>query len=112
MPPLFIRICMAGDLTPRAAVPGTLRIMSQRGREWVVLISLMSVALCVFLAGIDWGLPSRQRDDRFLFDDHPVWSGEQIASLAGERSNDRIGADVDQNPIARGSEPVILNGTD
>jgi 4-amino-4-deoxy-L-arabinose transferase-like glycosyltransferase len=42
-----------------------------------------------------------------------VWSGEEIARLAGERDpNSKLGADVDVNPIQRTSQPVVLNETD
>ena len=85
--------------------------MNERDRGRVGLAGLMLLALCVFLTGIGWGLPSR-RVDPYLFGDHPVWSGERIAQLAGERGGAQLGADVDVNPVVRGGEPVVLNDTD
>lgn len=82
--------------------------MSQSGRDRVVLGCVLLIAVCVFLTGIGWGLPSREVD-RLLFGDRPVWSGQQIAQLAGQRDDAPLGADVDRNPAVRGQ---ILNDTD
>src|SRR5438046_5001490 len=86
--------------------------MSEPARIRWILAALLILSAGIFLTGINWGLPSR-RVDPFLFGDHPVWSGAEIARLAGERdANSKLGADVDVNPIARTSRPVVLNETD
>jgi hypothetical protein len=82
--------------------------MNPPGRERILLGLLLLAGFCVFVAGIGWGLPSH-RVDPFLFGQHEVWSGEEIARLAGERADSNLGADVDRNPAARGS---LLNETD
>src|SRR3954447_14144514 len=83
-----------------------------RARERLLLISVLAFSAIVFLLGITWGLPSRNADP-FLFGDHPIWTGKEIAALAGDRSPQQaLGADVDRNPIARSNEPVVLNATD
>ncbi|MGH7213481.1 MAG: ArnT family glycosyltransferase [Tepidisphaeraceae bacterium] len=78
-----------------------------------VVAGLMLLAGVVFFAGITWGLPSRAVDP-YLFGDHPVWSGAEIARLAGTRADDADrGADVDVNPLARrDGQPIVLNATD
>jgi Dolichyl-phosphate-mannose-protein mannosyltransferase len=86
----------------------TLRGMTERGRERFTLISLLVLALGVFVTGLGWGLPSRAVDP-LLFGDHPVWTGAQIAQLTRPRQNDQLGADVDANPAAPGS---VVNDTD
>jgi hypothetical protein len=83
-----------------------------RTRERIVLTCTLLACAPVFLLGITWGLPS-QKVDPFLFGDHPVWSGREIAALAGDRSPDaKLGADVDRNPIAATGAPVVLNATE
>ncbi|MBC8104982.1 MAG: glycosyltransferase family 39 protein, partial [Anaerolineae bacterium] len=83
-----------------------------RARERSLLVSVLTISALVFLLGITWGLPSRKADS-FLFGDHPVWSGKEIAALAADRaSQSNLGADVDRNPLARSTEPVVLNATD
>ncbi len=67
-------------------------------------------AAAVFFTGINWGLPSRAADP-FLFGDREPWSGAKITALAPAESIER-GADVDANPIADRSRPVVLNETD
>src|ERR1700733_9384548 len=78
--------------------------MNQRWR----LAMLMLVGLAVFSCGINWGLPSRAVDP-FLFGEHPIWSGQEIAQLAGERADSNLGADVQRNAAVRGS---FINETD
>ncbi|MGB7161329.1 MAG: glycosyltransferase family 39 protein [Tepidisphaeraceae bacterium] len=85
--------------------------MTETARRRTVLIVLLVVAACVFLLGINWGLPSRAVDP-YLFGDRPVWSGEKIASLAPSDAA-VLGADVDANPLRRdASIPIVLNDTD
>jgi hypothetical protein len=66
-----------------------------------------------FVLGINWGVPSR-RADAFLFGDpSSAWDGKKILELAGAWSEDpNRGADVDVNPVASRTEPVVLNATD
>lgn len=79
---------------------------------WLLPGLLIVMGAIVFCTGITWGLPSR-RVDKFLFGERPVWSGEQIQQLAGGWTDDpRRGADVDVDPLAKGSEPILLNQTD
>jgi len=80
-----------------------------RNSRLAILVSLL-IALGLFLPGINWGLPSRAVDP-FLFGDQAPWPGENVLALAPPDSP-RRGADVDANPIARGSGPVVLNATD
>ena len=84
--------------------------MSEPARRRVILAALIFVAACVFLIGINWGLPSRAID-KYLFGDEPVWSGEKILSLAPTDENE-LGADVDANPLAKKTYPIVLNDTD
>jgi hypothetical protein len=77
----------------------------------LLLIGVLAVACVVFLAGINWGLPSRQIDP-YLFGERPAWSGEKIQQLAGKRDAcTRQGADVDVNPLRR-EDIVLLNDND
>jgi hypothetical protein len=82
--------------------------MSHRDYGPMAVPFLILVGLCVFLTGLGWGLPSR-RVDPYLFGGHPVWSGEQILALAGDRGSEKLGADVDRDPSAPGD---VLNDTD
>ena len=76
------------------------------------LLVLLVAAGVVFCLGITWGLPSRAVDP-FLFGDEPVWPGEKIQRLAGERSDDpERGADVDVDPLNRRDEIICINETD
>lgn len=80
--------------------------------DFVIAIALMALAAAVFLAGVTWGLPSRDADP-YLFGDHPVWTGADIVRLAPEPAADENrGADVDANPITDRRHPVLLNETD
>ncbi|MEP0841466.1 MAG: hypothetical protein HRF43_01995 [Phycisphaerae bacterium] len=73
---------------------------------------LLLLGAVVFTVGISWGLPSRAVDP-FLFGDRPAWSGETILQLAGGWSDDPSrGADVDRDPLAAATQPVVLNATD
>ncbi|MCP4245756.1 MAG: hypothetical protein GY778_01785, partial [bacterium] len=64
------------------------------------------------LAGLGWGLPSRDVDQR-LFGDGEPWAGERIARLAGasDRFGGDRGADVDVDPLHVDDGPTLLNGT-
>src|SRR4051794_22901600 len=66
-----------------------------------------------FVVGVSWGLPSR-RADPFLFgDESKAWDGKRILELAGTWNDDpNRGSDVDVNPVAGRTEPIVLNATD
>jgi hypothetical protein len=86
--------------------------MAERARTRIVLVVLLLFSAAVFLTGITWGLPSRAVDP-YLFGSHPVWSGQQIAQLAGDRAaNARVGADVDINPLSQRATSIVLNEND
>ncbi len=94
--------------------------MTPSARARFLPLLLLPVAAAWFLAGIDWGLPSR-RVDPYLFGTHPVWTGAEIqqkaeAAAAGATSarwNDPSrGADVDSTPLGRSSIPIQVNATD
>jgi hypothetical protein len=86
--------------------------MSERARARIVVVTLLLFSAAVFLCGITWGLPTRAVDP-YLFGSHEVWSGQTIADLAGGRAaNAALGADVDINPIAQRTSPIVLNQTD
>ena len=53
----------------------------KRRVEVSLLIAMLLASAGVFFAGIRWGLPSRDADP-FLFGNHPVWTGREIAKLA------------------------------
>jgi len=82
-------------------------------RWWVklllVLIHVMGAG--VFFSGIGWGLPSR-RVDAFLFGEREPWTGVEILQRVGDVGADARGADVDANPIADRTVPVVVNETD
>lgn len=76
------------------------------------LLALLYV--CVSVAGIGWGLPSRSFD-AYLFGSDQPWSGEKINRLAGDagRHEVSLGADVDVNPIDKSSGvPIHLTSTE
>lgn len=79
----------------------------------VFLFAIALLFTILSLTGITWGLPSR-KIDKYLFGDGPVWPGEKIYRLAGgaEKFSGTRGADVDVNPLQRGSEPVLLTATE
>lgn len=75
----------------------TVRIAMNR---WLAtsIFSLLFAGVIFFL-GIGWGLPTRQYDS-YLFGDRPVWTGQQIMQLGGDRvPGSGLGADVDRDPI-------------
>ncbi len=79
----------------------------------ICLPALLILAAAVFLAGINWGLPSRAADP-FLFGDRKPWTGAEIINLAGgwETRSD-VGADVAINPLEREAGQIVeLNATD
>src|SRR4051812_13763535 len=84
--------------------------MTQNRIEKLCLLAPLVLGAFVFIIGITWGVPSRDAD-RFLFGEHPVWSGNQIKDLASSTTAGSlsIGADVDQNPNR--VRPVTLNDT-
>jgi len=86
--------------------------MDSKWKSRLLPAALMVAAAIVFCAGITWGLPSRAVD-RYLFGDRPVWSGEKIQQLAGQREYDPTrGADVDIDPLAKDDRVIWLNETD
>lgn len=79
----------------------------------ICLPVLLMIAAIVFLAGINWGLPSRAADP-FLFGDRKPWTGAEIVNLAGgwETRTD-VGADVAINPLEREAGKIVeVNATD
>lgn len=76
------------------------------------VLALLVGAALVFLAGIDWGLPSRAAD-AFLFGRRQQWSGKRILALAGN-SDAPAGraADVAAKPLDRRDRPVVANDDD
>jgi hypothetical protein len=83
-----------------------------RANRRLVVLGIALLAAIIFLAGINWGLPSRNVD-RFLFGDRTPWTGEQIVALAGgwDDSTDR-GADIAMHPLAGRDQPIVVNETD
>ena len=99
----MVTLRLAGD---------TLGHMTVSRRERCLLLGVWAIAAIAFLPGVRWGLPSRDVD-KYLFGDHPVWTGEQILALAGGRAHDRsVGADVDRDALDDRSDVVTLNDTD
>src|SRR6266550_6240697 len=88
------------SLTPRRSSP--------KAHGFAVGLVLI-IACATFLPGINWGLPSRATDP-YLFGTHEIWSGAKIIELAPAES--ALGADVDANPIANRTQPILLNATD
>jgi hypothetical protein len=84
-----------------------------RGRGWMGLTAGVVFYCVMAVTGIDWGLPSRVDDD-LLFGGGAAWRGEQIHQLTdvGARNDRTIGADVDLNPLADTSTPILLTGND
>ncbi len=86
--------------------------MNRRRQELLGLTILLLGGVVIFCLGIQWGLPSHDVD-RYLFGDHPVWTGREILALVGERSADAArGADMDVNPLGYRDRIVWLNETD
>ena len=81
-------------------------------RDRLLLSGAMVFAAMVFFTGIQWGLPSAEVN-RYLFGEHPVWTGQQIIDLAGSwDTNADLGADVDRNPLQRRDQIICVNETD
>ncbi len=74
-----------------------------------ILVTILLLGLCMSIAGIGWGLPSR-RADRYLFGDQPAWTGARLLELKGAdwSARDRVGADVDIDPVGRRDRPFDL----
>ncbi|MDB5332349.1 MAG: hypothetical protein JWP03_3500 [Phycisphaerales bacterium] len=73
---------------------------------------LLALASCVFLTGIQWGLPSRSAD-AFLFGGAEPWPGQKIVALAGGwEEHAHLAADVAMNPLTRRDTVLVLNDTD
>jgi hypothetical protein len=72
---------------------------------------VLAISAILFMAGSDWGLPSRSAD-RFLFGQKTPWTGAQINALAGawEDASQR-GADV-AGSFSGGDDNEALNDTD
>ena len=84
---------------------------TDRAGRWL-LVGLLVVAAAVFGLGITWGLPSRNVDP-YLFGDEPVWSGQRIQRLLGDRPDDPTrGADMDVNPLIDRDTITCVNETD
>jgi hypothetical protein len=81
-------------------------------RERVLTLGCLLFASAIFVTGIGWGLPSRDADP-YLFGTRTPWTGREILDLTGDLSTDPAkGADVDLNPLADRSQPIVLNATD
>jgi len=99
--------CLRGEILSSLGC-GTLSTMGR-----ICLPALLIFAAIVFLAGINWGLPSRAADP-FLFGDRKPWTGAEIINLAGgwETRSD-VGADVAINPLEHEAGQIVeLNSTD
>ncbi|MDB5288974.1 MAG: hypothetical protein JWL69_215 [Phycisphaerales bacterium] len=78
----------------------------------VALPLLLFIAAGVFLAGLNWGLPSRD-SDAFLFGGREPWSGQKILAMTGGWKEDpNVGSDVASNSVQGRDRPVALNDTD
>lgn len=81
-------------------------------RPWIAGFGLLLV-LGWFLAGINWGLPSRRADAYLFGAERRPWTGAEIMRLnPGTGLDADRGADVDLNPIETRDRPVALNATD
>src|SRR5687767_1087522 len=87
--------------------------MTDVTRRRLGLLFCLGAAYACFVAGVDWGLPSRAVDP-YLFGDQPVWTGRQVLDLSGGWGGGAgaRGSDVDQNPLAARDRPVVVNETD
>lgn len=86
--------------------------MTDRGRVALSVLTILAVALIVWLPTLGWGLPSRDAD-KYLFGDRRPWTGAEIVALtATTQPTTARGADVDADPILDRSKPVVLNDTD
>jgi len=79
----------------------------------LTLAAILLLYAAVSIAGIGWGLPSRDVD-RGLFTRGEPWTGERIARLAGthQKSSPTRGADVDVDPLDTTDRPILLTKTD
>lgn len=100
---------------PLPAASESLRIRAVRRRrrqDRTAIALLLVLAVAVSSGGITWGLPSRDAD-KYLFGQHPAWSGSQLLELTGRRDRDSSrGADVDRDPLLAREHKLILNQTD
>jgi hypothetical protein len=83
--------------------------MNTPGR--LILTTCIAFLVAMVVAGIDWGLPSRE-SDAFLFASHRVWTGAELSSWDQDRRDRLLGADVDRNPLDRSTWPMVLNDSD
>ncbi|MGN6507455.1 MAG: hypothetical protein ACTHM6_18010 [Tepidisphaeraceae bacterium] len=74
-------------------------------------IALITCLLAIAVAGIDWGLPSSKAAP-YLASVGQQWSGQRLAGFDADRTDAKLGADVDRNPVSPGDTPVVLNRTD
>lgn len=89
-----------------------INMVNARWSSRLLPAALLGIGAFVFCTGITWGLPSRDVNP-FLFGSEPVWSGEKIQRLAGERPIDPTrGADVAVDPVVAVGQSVPLNDTD
>ncbi len=85
----------------------------ERGPIRTAGLALGTLAAVVALIGMDWGLPARETDE-FLFSGPEVWSADRLLALKehGWQDRDRLGADVDPDPVERRDETISLTATD
>lgn len=90
------------------AHPPTARASTRGGA--IALVVVLALGAGAFIVGIPWGLPST-RNDAVLFGGRVIWSGERIAELShsAERWDRQRGADVDVDPLADRTTPVLIN---
>lgn len=74
----------------------------------LILLAFVVCLCAIVVAGIDWGLPSKEAD-RFLFASYRVWGGEEIAAFDRDRDDANVGADVDRDPLDRSAGDVVVN---
>ena len=93
------------------ALPTDDSITPMADRERYVLPALVLIGAGVFLAGINWGLPSRNVD-HYLFGNHNVWSGAEVQRLAGPTEDPNRSVDVASHAAIDRRVPVQVNKTD
>jgi hypothetical protein len=83
------------------------------GSAWYALAAVLVFYVGMTIAGLTWGLPSREADS-FLFPDGQAWSGQRMYDRVGGGawSTPTRGADVDADPLTRTGEPVKLTATE
>ena len=74
-------------------------------------VCLIAVLAAVAVAGIDWGLPSADREPLLFYARQP-WDGKTLAAYDAERGSATQGADVDRDPLPPSADPVVLTATD